>query len=106
MATADDGPGDRRLVLLCKALGNPVRVSILRYVLHHPDCIGNEILLHLPEDGPRAQSTLSQHLRQLRAAGLLEAYADGPAICYRVNGARFTWLREQLVEMQSAELRV
>ena len=96
MATANDGPDDRRLALLCKALGNPVRVSILRYVLCHPDCIGNEILLHLPEDGPRAQSTLSQHLRQLRGAELLEAYADGPAICYRVNSACIAWLCAQL----------
>jgi DNA-binding transcriptional ArsR family regulator len=98
MATADDGsgPGDRDLALLCKALGNPVRVSILRYVLHHPDCIGNQILLHLPSDGPHAQSTLSQHLRQLRDAGLLEAYADGAATCYRVNAERISWLRQQL----------
>jgi DNA-binding transcriptional ArsR family regulator len=98
MVSADDGsgPGDRHLALLCKALGNPVRVAILRYVLHHPNCIGNEILLHLPEDGPHAQSTLSQHLRQLREVGLLDAYSDGTAICYSVNGARITWLREQL----------
>jgi DNA-binding transcriptional ArsR family regulator len=102
MTTADGEPavGDRQLALLCKALGNPVRVSILRYVLHHPNCIGNEILLHLPEDGPHAQSTLSQHLRQLREAGLLEAYSDGAAVCYRVNGDRIGWLREQLAGMR------
>ena len=101
MGTADDGSGqgDRSLALLCKALGSPVRVAILRYVLHHPDCIGNQILLHLPPDGPHAQSTLSQHLRQLREAGLLEAYSDGSATCYRVNAARISWLREQLGQM-------
>jgi ArsR family transcriptional regulator len=101
MATAEGEPaiGDRHLAMLCKALGNPVRVSILRYVLHHPDCIGNEILLHLPEDGPHAQSTLSQHLRQLREVGLLEAYSDGAAVCYRVNGDRIAWLRDQLGAM-------
>lgn len=101
MATAEDSSGihDRHLALLCKALGNPVRVSILRYVLHHPDCIGNEILLHLPEDGPHAQSTLSQHLRMLRDVGLLESYSDGAAVCYRVNSARIAWLRDQLGAM-------
>lgn len=101
MATAEGEPeiGDRRLALLCKALGSPVRVSIVRYVLHHPDCIGNEILLHLPADGPHAQSTLSQHLRQLREVGLLEAYSDGAAVCYRVNAERIGWLREQLGRM-------
>jgi ArsR family transcriptional regulator, arsenate/arsenite/antimonite-responsive transcriptional repressor len=98
MATAngEPAPGDTQLALTCKALGSPVRVAILRYVLQHPDCIGNQILLHLPEHGPHAQSTLSQHLRQLREAGLLDAYSDGAAVCYRVNGERVSWLREQL----------
>ncbi len=101
MMTADD-PADERdqqLALLCKALGNPVRVSILRYVLQHPDCIGNEILLHLPEDGPHAQSTLSQHLRLLREVGLLDSYSDGAAVCYRVNSQRMAWLRDQIGAM-------
>jgi DNA-binding transcriptional ArsR family regulator len=84
------------LAQICKALGNPVRVTIIRYVLDHPDCIGNEILLHLPDDGPHAQSTLSQHLRQLRDVGLLEAYSDGAAVCYRVNSERIAWLCGEL----------
>ncbi len=101
MATAHEmsTPGDRQLALVCKALGNPVRVAILRYVLQHPDCIANEILLHLPEDGPHAQSTLSQHLRTLRDVGLLDSYSDGAAVCYRVNSERIAWLSEQLGAM-------
>lgn len=87
---------DHELAQLCKALGNPVRVAVLRYVLLHPDCIGNEILLHLPDYGPHAQSTLSQHLRQLREVGLLEAYSDGAAVCYRVNSERIAWLCDEL----------
>lgn len=91
---------DQSVAQLCKALGNPVRVAILRYVLHHPNCIGNEILLHLPDDGPHAQSTLSQHLRQLREVGLLDAYSDGAAVCYRVNGERIAWLCEALGDLR------
>lgn len=100
MADGEPPPGDQHLAMLCKALGNPVRIAILRYVLRHPDCIGNQILLHLPPDGPHAQSTLSQHLRQLREVGLLEAYSDGAAVCYRVNGERVGWVREQLCRLQ------
>ncbi len=81
-----------RLMLLCRALGNPTRVQIVQYVLHHPDCIGNQILLHLPDDGPHAQSTLSRHLRVLRQAGILEAHADGSAVCYRVATDAVYWL--------------
>jgi ArsR family transcriptional regulator, arsenate/arsenite/antimonite-responsive transcriptional repressor len=95
-AEAEPAQVDHALAQICKALGNPVRVTILRYVQLHPDCIGNEILLHLPDDGPHAQSTLSQHLRQLRDVGLLDAYSDGAAVCYRVNAQRITWLKEAL----------
>ncbi|RRR68316.1 MAG: ArsR family transcriptional regulator [Candidatus Viridilinea halotolerans] len=87
---------DVSLAQLCKALSNPVRIAILRYVLAHPNCIGNEILLHLPDDGPHAQSTLSQHLRQLRDVQLLDSYSDGSAVCYQVNDERIAWLRNEL----------
>lgn len=90
---------DLHLSRVCKALGNPVRVQIVRYVLAHPNCIGNEILLHLPDEGPHAQSTLSRHLRVLRNADVLEAEADGPAMCYRVNRACLHWLQTQLEEL-------
>lgn len=91
---------DQDLAVVCKALGNPVRIQILRYVLQHPNCIGNEILLHMPDNGPHAQSTISQHLRVLRDVGLLEAYTDGAAVCYRVSMERLGWLREQLGALQ------
>jgi DNA-binding transcriptional ArsR family regulator len=85
--------------MVCKALGNPARIQILRYIQHHPDCIGNEILLHMPDDGPHAQSTISQHLRVLREVGLLETYCDGAAVCYRVNLERLSWLSERLSQL-------
>jgi DNA-binding transcriptional ArsR family regulator len=87
---------DERLYRMCKAIGNPVRLKILRYVQQHPRCIGNEILLHLPQDLARAQSTLSQHLKILCSAGLLEAECDGPATCYAISRADWAWLCEQL----------
>ena len=104
MKTAHPESGDRHLALLCKALGSPVRVQILRYVLDHPGCIGNEILLHMPDDGPHAQSTVSQHLRVLREAGLLDARDDGAAVCYSVCAERLAWLRGRLADMQAAVL--
>ncbi len=96
MTTASIPCEDQTLARVCKALGCVVRIQILRYVLEHPDCIGNEILLHLPDGSPRAQSTLSQHLRVLRNAGLLEAFEDGPAICYRVNQEQLDRIKQTL----------
>jgi DNA-binding transcriptional ArsR family regulator len=80
-----------------------VRLQIVQYVVDHPGCIGNDILLHLPEDGPHAQSTLSRHLRVLRDAGLLIAEADGSATCYRVNRDCLRWLSSQLTHLYILE---
>jgi DNA-binding transcriptional ArsR family regulator len=71
----------------------------VRYVQAHPRCIGNQIQLQLPEDVARAQSTLSQHLKILRDAGVIEAECDGAATCYRLNQSNLDWLREQLCEL-------
>jgi DNA-binding transcriptional ArsR family regulator len=99
MATARREQDDERLYRMLKALGNPVRLQIVRFVQQHPRCIGNDILLHLPDDVARAQSTLSQHLKILRDAGLIEAECDGPATCYVLNQECLVWLREQLDDL-------
>ncbi|MEI7643416.1 MAG: metalloregulator ArsR/SmtB family transcription factor [Chloroflexales bacterium] len=99
MLTAHSDPDNQYVAMVCKALGNPARVQILRYIQRHPDCIGNEILLHMPDDGPHAQSTISQHLRVLREVGLLETYCEGAAVCYRVNAERLSWLSQQLSQL-------
>ena len=99
MATVRREHNDQRLYLILKALGNPVRLQIVRYVHEHPRCIGNQILLQLPDDVARAQSTLSQHLKILRDAGVIEAECDGAAICYMLNQRSLDWLHEQLVDL-------
>lgn len=100
MATARK-TNDDELWRVMKALGSPVRVAIVRFVRQHPRCICNEILLHLPEECARAQSTLSQHLKILRDAALVEAEFDGSVTSYTVNEARFHWLNEQISRLQA-----
>ncbi len=99
MVTAHCERDDQRLFRLLKALGNPVRLQIVRFVQKHPRCIGNQIQLQLPSDVIRAQSTLSQHLKILRSAGIIQACDDGSATCYNINPEIFAWLREQLDDM-------
>lgn len=105
MTTAHAESDNQHLAMICKALGNPTRVEILRYIQHHPNCIGNEILLHMPNNGPHAQSTISQHLRVLREVGLLESYNDGAAVCYRINRSELLWLSQQLGALEPSLLR-
>jgi DNA-binding transcriptional ArsR family regulator len=90
---------DERLYVMLKALGNPVRLQIVRFVQQHPRCIGNDLLLHLPDEVARAQSTLSQHLKILRDSGLIEAECDGAATCYMINHEHLGWLRDQLADL-------
>ena len=99
MATVRREHDDQRLYLILKALGNPVRLQIVRYIHEHPRCIGNQIQLQLPKDVARAHSTLSQHIKILRDAGVIEAECDGAAMCYMLNQHSLDWLREQLIDL-------
>jgi DNA-binding transcriptional ArsR family regulator len=78
---SDEAAADARLAQLAKALGHPARVAILRLLLKRRTCVCGEIVEVLP----LAQSTVSQHLRQLKEAGLIRGEVDGPRVCYCVD---------------------
>jgi ArsR family transcriptional regulator, arsenate/arsenite/antimonite-responsive transcriptional repressor len=69
---------DEELARLAKALGHPARVKILRFLLEREECMAGAISDVLP----LAQSTVSQHLKVLREAGLIHGEVDGARICY------------------------
>lgn len=75
------GEDDRRLASLCKALGHPHRVHILRFLIAQRACFAGEIADQLPVSA----STVSQHLRHLRDAGLIVGEVDGPRRCYCID---------------------
>jgi ArsR family transcriptional regulator len=70
-----------RLAQLCKALAHPVRLQILDYLRSVEACVCGDIVNLLP----LAQSTVSQHLKVLKDAGLVEGEIDGPRTCYCLN---------------------
>jgi ArsR family transcriptional regulator, arsenate/arsenite/antimonite-responsive transcriptional repressor len=72
---------DEELALLAKAVGHPARVQILRLLVRREACICGDIVDELP----LAQSTVSQHLKVLKEAGLIRGDVDGPRICYCVE---------------------
>jgi ArsR family transcriptional regulator len=74
-------PTDGETARLSRALAHPARVAILRLLMNRGDCICGEIVDLLP----LAQATVSQHLKVLKQAGLIEGEVDGPRICYCVN---------------------
>jgi DNA-binding transcriptional ArsR family regulator len=66
---------------ICKALGHPARVRILEHLRSTDRCICGEIVDILP----LAQSTVSQHLKCLKNAGLIQGNVEGPRTCYCLN---------------------
>jgi len=67
-----------RLAALAKALGHPARLQILILLARTPGCIGGDIVQAVG----LAQSTVSEHLRILKTAGVIEGQIDPPRVCY------------------------
>jgi ArsR family transcriptional regulator len=82
----------KRLARMLKALGNPTRFQIVEYLASSETCITNDIVRVLP----LAQSTVSQHLKVLREAGLIKGEIEGPATCYCLDPEGIQWLKEQI----------
>ena len=86
---------DTRLAAYGKALGHPIREQILRHLEHTGTCQTGSLVDSLPV----AQSTVSEHLRILREAGLVCGEIDGPRRCYCVNTEGLATARRLLQEL-------
>ena len=80
---------DEELARLSKALGHPARVKILRVLVRKTTCICGDIVDELS----LAQSTVSQHLKVLKDAGLIRGDVDGPRSCYCIEPRTLRRLR-------------
>lgn len=85
----DEDEANEHLARLAKAIAHPVRVSILRMLVRQQGCIVGDIVDELP----LAQSTISQHLKQLKDAGLIRGEVDGPRVCYCVEAGAVALLK-------------
>ena len=85
---------DNRVAKYAKALSHPARVAILRLLLKKQSCICSEIVDELP----LSQSTVSQHLKELKEAGLIKGDIDGPRTCYCVDEAEWAQASKQMAE--------
>ncbi len=72
---------ENRIAIFAKALSHPARISILKTLAEKNTCICGEIV----EIMPLSQSTVSQHLKELKNAGLIIGEIEGPASCYFIN---------------------
>lgn len=80
------------LALIAKALGHPARIAIMQHLAELNACVCGEIVDHLG----LAQSTVSQHLKELKKAGLIKGSIEGTSICYCIDVNRWVVCQQVL----------
>lgn len=90
-----EGDEQMQLIEMFKALGNPTRFEIVKFLVTHPGCITGDIVDHLPI----AQATVSQHLKVLREAGWIAGTVSGPAVNYCLNVENIAWFKSKVGEI-------
>ena len=89
----------QKLARFAKALGHPVRIYILQLLARQACCYSGD----LSEELPIAKSTLSQHLKELKSAGLIQGETEPPKVKYCLDANNWNELKElmdQLFEMK------
>lgn len=88
------------LAILTKALGHPARIAIIEYLIKVNACICGDIVNELP----LSQPTVSQHLKELKNAGLIKGSVEGNAICYCIDETGFekikTFFQEVAIHLE------
>lgn len=77
---------------LAKAIGHPARVAILELLVTRNNCICNDIVDELP----LAQATVSQHLKELKQAGIIKGTISGKSICYCIDTTQLKTIQQFL----------
>jgi ArsR family transcriptional regulator len=95
------GSADTELARLAKAMGHPARVAIVRMLADVGECVCGDIVSRLP----LAQATVSQHLKVLKEAGLIQGEIDPPRVCYCINPEAITRLQTLVGEIGPAARR-
>ena len=72
---------DNKLATYAKALAHPARVAILKLLIKKQACVCGDIVDELP----LSQSTVSQHLKELKEAGLIKGDIEGKKVCYCID---------------------
>jgi ArsR family transcriptional regulator len=90
--TKSFGTRENKVADLAKALAHPARVAILEFLSRQNSCMCGDIVDHLP----LSQSTVSQHLAELKRAGLIKGEIEGPRVCYCIDQAAWNEARQIL----------
>ena len=81
---------------MIKVLGHPARVAILQSIIKTNSCVCGDLVTEIG----LAQSTVSQHLKELKSAGLIQGTIEGTSMCYCINTEKWNKLKDELSELQ------
>lgn len=81
-----------QLSQLLKAMAHPARIAILQRILASNTCICGDLV----EELGLAQATISQHLKELKNAGLIQGTIEGVSVCYCINPKTWKMLENQM----------
>ena len=83
------------IAALAKALGHPARIAILQFLAEQKSCMCGDIVNELP----LSQSTVSQHLKELKKVGLIKGDIEGPSVCYCVDAKALAKAKKMIDEL-------
>ncbi|MDH5475183.1 MAG: metalloregulator ArsR/SmtB family transcription factor [Cyclobacteriaceae bacterium] len=89
------------LANLFKALGHPARIAIIQTLLKRQACVCGDIV----EDLPLSQSTISQHLAELKKVGLIKGTITGPSVCYCINASAWAKAKTEMDKIMSVLIK-
>ena len=75
-----------------KALAHPARVAILQFLIQRNACVCGDIVDELP----LSQSTVSQHLKELKRIGVIQGTIEGPSVCYCISQAGWRQMKQAI----------
>jgi DNA-binding transcriptional ArsR family regulator len=86
---------DNKLAAYAKALSHPARIAILKLLIKKQACICGDIV----EELPLSQSTVSQHLKELKVSGLIQGDIEGAKVCYCIDEKEWRRAQQCLAEL-------
>ena len=90
----------KQIALFAKVFGHPARVSILQHLFKIDSCICGDLV----EEIGLAQSTISQHLKELRQLGLIKGTIEGTSVCYCIDKENWAAMKEVMSEFLNQDL--
>jgi len=89
-----------QLAAYAKALAHPARIAILQHLLKRQTCICGDLVGELL----LAQATISQHLKELKASGLIQGTVEGTSVCYCINQQKWEEVRDIFLNLFSSQV--